>query len=156
LFLALVANQESERERVETCTRLFQEACNDKEKRIRIYTSALTFAECACAQSEEAQRSLQAFMERECIVPLNLDREVGEWAATVQRTSLRDLKKKLPPRDAIHVASALYYDIPVLYTYDGDDIIPLNGKLFLSDGSPLVISEPIWQGPMTLFDLPTA
>lgn len=44
--------------------------------------------------------------------------------------------------DAIHLATAMFWNIPVLHTYDGNDLLHLDGKLTCTDGTTLRIVEP--------------
>lgn len=44
--------------------------------------------------------------------------------------------------DAIHLASAIQWNIPILHTYDGSDLLHLNGKIQCLDGVVMDICLP--------------
>jgi hypothetical protein len=50
------------------------------------------------------------------------------------------LKKK---PDAIHLASAMRWDLHTLHTYNGSDLKHLSGSIFCGDGTPMTISDPL-------------
>lgn len=54
--------------------------------------------------------------------------------------------------DAIHLATALFWSVPVMHTYDGNDLLHLDGKMACRDGSRLRIIEPSDIGDGGLFD----
>lgn len=56
----------------------------------------------------------------------------------------------LKPPDAIHLASALLWNIPVLETYD-PDLLKLNGK---EGNPPIIIREPLYEGTLPLPESP--
>lgn len=62
-------------------------------------------------------------------------------------TSSRRLFRRHPeigkPNDAIHLATALFVNVQEMHTYDGNDLLKLNGKLRRRDGEPLSITPPI-------------
>ena len=143
VFLAIINDEKG---RVDHCVNLFKEANDDKKT--QIFTSALTIAECANAAGTEANdEQIRKFFENPCITLMNADRLINEHARELQRTVYKDIDKKLPVRDSIHLATALRAMAEVLLTYDGDDLKPLNGRFSISDGSKLVIKEPYWEGP---------
>lgn len=55
----------------------------------------------------------------------------------------------IKPKDAVHVATALYYNVPVLFSYD-DGLLKKSGKI----GSPaLEIVKPFWKGQPELIGI---
>jgi hypothetical protein len=54
---------------------------------------------------------------------------------------------KLKPKDAIHVASALFAKVDALHSYDDDDLVSLNGQL---GEPPLRICHPGDENNFTL------
>jgi predicted nucleic acid-binding protein len=52
----------------------------------------------------------------------------------------------LKPGDAIHVATAIFWDVPVLHTYD-DKVLKRTGKICKDGCAPLIIEEPTWTEP---------
>jgi predicted nucleic acid-binding protein len=135
-----------ERGRADHCVNLFKEA--SEENKTQIFTSALTIAECANVTGTEAtNEEIRRFFENRAITILNADRLICEHARELQRTTHRDLGKKLPVRDSIHLATALRARAEALLTYDYDDLNPLSGRFSASDGTKLAIREPYWEGP---------
>lgn len=59
------------------------------------------------------------------------------------------LGKKL---DAIHLATALFWSLPIMHTYDGSDLLHLDREMKCRDGSYLRILEPSDIGDGGLFD----
>jgi hypothetical protein len=57
--------------------------------------------------------------------------------------------------DAIHLASALKWNVPVLHSYDGNDLLHLNGQFQCDDGTALAICEPQDPSDGGLFAKPT-
>ena len=44
--------------------------------------------------------------------------------------------------DAMHLASAIQWNIPLFHTYDGSDLLHLNGKISCADGTEMEICLP--------------
>tara|TARA_R110002049_G_scaffold295031_1_gene482145 strand:+ start:1858 stop:2367 length:510 start_codon:yes stop_codon:yes gene_type:complete len=58
------------------------------------------------------------------------------------RKLIRETPKLRKRPDAVHLATAMFWNIPTLFTYDADDLLHLNGILKCSDGTNLTICEP--------------
>jgi predicted nucleic acid-binding protein len=121
------------------------EGCRDieasaKQGEVEIYTSAITFVECIWIKgkpdkfSEEHEEVLSAWFLHKFLRIVQCDRLIAE--------SARQLIWKNPhlkPKDAIHVASALFSRVDVMHTYDNDDLVVLNRKI---GSPPLRIENP--------------
>lgn len=122
---------------------LFTEAAERGE--IRIVTSAWTMAEVvkteAALLSLEQEQMIVAFFENDYVVVRNVDRFVAELARNIVRDH------NVPPRDAIHVATAILADVGVMYTNDLEHLLPKNGQI---GNPPLRIEEPRWLGQRAL------
>ena len=55
---------------------------------------------------------------------------------------MRTTPKLTKRPDAMHLASAMIWNIPLLHTYDGNDLLHLNGKVDCDDGTAMTISVP--------------
>jgi predicted nucleic acid-binding protein len=103
--------------RADACEAVLEEA---EKGKILIVTSALTIAEVLAIRGKkqlppiaQMKKKVIDFFKNEYIAVQNVTREVAELA--------RDLvwDKKIKPKDAVHVASALAAGCPILETYDG-------------------------------------
>lgn len=79
---------------------------------------------------------------------INLDQVVAKRARKVLRETVGLGKKP----DAVHLASAIIWSIPVFHTYDRDDLLHLNGTIVCADGSPMEIIEALDPFAGGLFD----
>jgi predicted nucleic acid-binding protein len=122
--------------RVDCCTAILEDA---EKGKILIVTSALTLAEVLVLRGQQRiprdeilKQKVTNFFKNEYISVQNVTRQVGELA--------RDLvwDHGIQPKDAIHVASAIIVEAPILETYDG----PLIGKSGKVGNPPLTIREP--------------
>jgi len=75
----------------------------------------------------------QPFVKR-----IPLDVEISSRARRVYRETPG--LNKVP--DAAHLVSAMKWNIPVIHTYDGNDLLHLSGKLKTDDGTELIICVP--------------
>lgn len=90
--------------------------------------------------AEERDIILEDYFSEEFIIKASVDLKV----AIIARQLLRyygeyGLKK---PQDAIHLATAVVYNADEMHTFDGSDLLHLNGKIKRSDGKTLVIRKP--------------
>ena len=67
---------------------------------------------------------------------INLDQIVARRA----RKLIRETPKLSKRPDAIHLASAMLWNIPLFHTYDHDDLLHLNGSILCDDGTLMEIS----------------
>jgi len=111
-----------------------------------IWTSAFTLAEVFKRKCGTGFVSLEPtkddefedYIEKEFVIKAQVDTDVG----TAARRLLRAHPEIGKPQDAIHVATALLYDIDELHTFDREDLLGLSGMLDRSDGKKLAICPP--------------
>jgi len=114
---------------------------------VQIWTSSLTLAEVykhrvgpdGSALPGERDGDFEAFLEQEFVVEVQVDHEIGVRARQLLRQHTPPLRR---PADAIHLASALVNNLDELHTFDGNNLLPLNGTVRRADGVVLVIREP--------------
>jgi predicted nucleic acid-binding protein len=139
-FLGLI-NQEPGK--ANDCTAVWREA---ETGEVIIYTSFFTFAEVfkvRCEDtgkplSEEGDKNIELLLRQAWIRPIVVDERIGTAARRLMR--LHPQCKK--PSDGIHLASALALNVDEMHTYDGSDLLVLNGKVNRADGKPLTICTP--------------
>ncbi len=136
------------RTRLDITTDLLQGA---KDGKYKIYTSFLTLAE--VRRLKEANKELtrdelpevkalfSRFLEHEWILPIEVNREIGEKARELGATF------GMSPTDAIHLASAIYAGCKVLMVWDKGRF----SNLF-KDGpyEGVHVMEPYWEGASPL------
>ena len=118
-----------------------------KRGQVRIWTSAFCIAEvhrvkCEnewAAVSQENDDKINNLFDQDWVEVVYLDSEIAKLAKRLLRSHER-LKK---PSDAVHLATALYWDVHQLHTYDGSDLLHLNGKVQTSSGEHLLICKPV-------------
>lgn len=111
-----------EADKVETCGHILQAAENGL---LVIVTSALTLAEVIYLKGSTKLRSeqrveVEAFFKAEFISVRNVTRATAEFASDLV------WDHNIHPKDAIHVATACMYGVPVLHTYD-DKLLASSG-----------------------------
>ena len=119
-----------------------------RKKDVEIWTSALTLAEVfkispapgqpARRLTEEDDAKFEEYLEQDFVVLVQVDLDIGRMARRLLRQ--HDPLKKSP--DAIHLAAAVLHDLDEFHTFDGDNILPLNGLVNRADGAALVICQP--------------
>lgn len=133
---AFLAYFQEETNRVANCEATLEDA---EAGKILIVTCALTLAEVLAIRgkerlppSPEMKRKVVDFFKNEYISVQNVTRQVAEIA--------RDLvwENGVDPKDAVHVASALAVEAPILETFDK----PLIGKSGTIGNPGLIIREP--------------
>ena len=133
MFHALFAREAG---RVDQCEKIVAAAENGQ---CNIYTSTITWVEVVRLKStlrnDPANETIiKRYFAHKFIKPITCDRLVADIAR-----SLLWAHKHLEYKDAIHVASAQYANIPTLLTYDEDDLIVLDGAI---GTPPLRICKP--------------
>ena len=113
---------EGEADKVEACQEVLDHAARGH---VKIITSALTIAEAMALRGypkvPSSKRSLvERFFKHKYIGTMTVTRRIGEHA--------RDLvwDHSIKPKDAIHVASALATNVPILNTFDNKLITRVN------------------------------
>lgn len=139
-FLGLI-NQEPGKEN--HCTAVWNEASSGD---VLIYTSFFTFAEVFKAKcegqakplSEEEDKKIEQLLRQKWIRPVLVDERIGVAARRAMR--LHPECKK--PSDAIHLVTAVALNVDEMNTFDGSDLLKLDGKVNRADGQPLKICIP--------------
>jgi len=104
--------------------------------KVRLITSSVTLVEVVKLDQKDAAiqvppedaETIRQWFLRSFISLRTFDRPT----ATIARQLIWD--HGLKTRDAMHLATAIRWRVPVLETFDSDDLIPLNGKV----GDPLI------------------
>jgi predicted nucleic acid-binding protein len=112
---------------------------------VEIVTSAFTLAE-VCKRGPDATNpgsNLAAFFDQKYILLVPVDKQISLRAQNLQLAGIGGLK----PPDAVHLASALVWSIPVFHTFDRR-LLDLDKKFTLGDGGDLSIVEPTDELPM--------
>lgn len=147
VFLAHIKEEDIQcvggKTRFEITTNIFEDA---KKKKFQLFTSTVTLAEVRrLKESGETQTSdeldrvnnlFAEFLEHEWLYLIEVNREIGEKAQQL------GAQYGIFPMDAIHLASALYWNCSVLMVWDKDT---LTTKLPKKIGD-LYICEPYWEG----------
>lgn len=113
---------------------------------LEIWTSALTLAEVfkvtqpggPQAIPAESDAKFEDFLDQDFVVIAQLDVDTGHLA----RRLLRQHGKLKKPPDAVHLATAVLNDLDEFHTFDGVNLLPLNGDVNRADGVALTISLP--------------
>ncbi len=91
---------------------------------------------------EKQLAKVSAYFENDYIVVRPLTVDIAEMAREYV------CKHGIKPGDAVHVATAIYWNVPLLHSYD-ERLCKRNG---LIGDPPLVIENPIWRGQELLFE----
>ncbi|MBI4303386.1 MAG: type II toxin-antitoxin system VapC family toxin [Chloroflexi bacterium] len=124
------------------CDQIIQQA---ERGELEIVVSTVASAEVAFLphlSDSDSELKIQEFFSRKYVVIAAFDISV----ARIVRRLIRDYKNldpPLKPADAIHIATALQWQIPIIETTD-PDLLRLDGK----EGNPrLIIRRPFYEGP---------
>lgn len=118
---------------------------NARRSLVELWTSTLAIVEVSKLASEKSLKRpippdslavIDAVLFQPFVKPVNVDQLVAKRA----RKLAREIDRLKGP-DAVHIASAMIWNIPLFHTYDRDDLLGLNGKLRCDDGSVLEIVE---------------
>lgn len=88
---------------------------------------------------------ISAYFENDYIIIRPLTIDIAEMAREYV------CKHGLKPPDAVHVATAIYWNVPLLHSYD-DKLCKRTG---LIGSPPLVIENPTWRGQQSLVEVTT-
>ncbi len=113
---------------------------------VSIYTSFFAFAEVfkvKCVDpgkplTEENDKAIEQIFRQPWIKPVVVDERIGVAARRLMRHHPTCKK----PADAIHLATALALNVDEMHTFDGSDLLGLDGKVNRADGKPLKICRP--------------
>jgi predicted nucleic acid-binding protein len=123
---------------------------------VEIWTSAFCLAEVYKAKCEggaaslgpEGDQQLDDMFDQDFVKVAQVDSDIGRLA----RRLLRSHAKLKKPSDAIHLATAVHWDLEQLHTYDGSDLLGLVVKT--SAGNDLEICKPDMLDGEDLFNRP--
>ncbi len=127
--------------RFEMCRETLKAAENGE---VEIVTSAFNLAE-VCKRSPATSApaiNLPAFFDQPYILLVPVDKVVALRAQNLQLAGLFGVK----PPDAVHLASALVHNVPVMHTFDAK-LLNLDMRLTLDDGNQLRICKPTKEKP---------
>jgi len=131
----IIAYLNNERDRAPICKAILDAA---ERGEIQIIISALVIAEClkykgAKPIGKDNRKKVLEFFQNDYIKVRNVDRWIAKDAQELY------WEENIPPKDAIHVATALKSKVDVMETYDEDDLIKKSGKV---GAPPLLIRAP--------------
>ena len=143
VFLAWLKGEEG---RIDIIGSLFDDASNGK---LKILISTLVIAEVLNIQGlqspipKDRRDDVRNLFLNEWIVPKGVNRRLAEIS--------QDLvwEYGVKPKDGIHVATALVYKVPILYTYDKNLLSKNN---LITEFGNIKISEPLSPRQGTLFN----
>lgn len=111
---------------------------------IELWTSTMAVVEVNRLSSEmtlpkpippESIAKIDGLLFQPFVKLINLDQIIAKRARKIIRETPRLSKKP----DAVHLASAIVWNIPIFHTYDRDDLLHLNGTINCMDGTLLEI-----------------
>ena len=126
------------------CTLIIQQA---ERREVEILVSEMAKAETAYLagrSDNESEDLIREFFGREYIVPVSVDDPVS----TIARNLIRRYRNgpKLKPPDAIHLATAILWRVPIIETTD-PDLLHVDGR----EGDPAItVRKPLFEGTRTL------
>ena len=129
-----------------TALRLVWEAAQNGH--FQIWTSVYTYMEFVKGQlptgeaynHEEHDAVVENLLSQPFVRRVQFDIPVAKRARQLKRDLHKDgLEKRA---DAIHLATALFYSVEQLHTYDRSHLLVFDGKLNCRDGSTLKIAKP--------------
>ena len=126
-----------------------------KKGHYELWTSTIAITEVRRLKSEEQDtkplsdenlKTIRNIFKQPFVKPIPLGVDISEHARELWRTILGLGKWQ----DAIHLASAIRWDISTFHTYDKDDLIHLSLQHRCRNGTPLLITYPdeTTEGPL--------
>lgn len=94
---------------------------------------------------EEQLARISAYFENDYIIIRPLTMDIAEMAREYV------CKYGLKPPDAVHVATAIYWNVPLLHSYD-EKLCKRTGQI---GNPPIVIENPTWRGQQSLVEVVT-
>jgi predicted nucleic acid-binding protein len=88
--------------------------------------------------NEDEDKKIEQLLRQSWIRPVVVDERIGVAA----RRAMRHHSQCKKPSDAIHLVTALALNVDEMNTYDGNDLLKLDGKVNRADGKPLKICTP--------------
>lgn len=120
---------------------------NAKRGFIEIWTSTIALVEVNRLESEMNQQRpippeglavIDGILMQPFVKLVSMDTIVATRARQLLRTTPKLTKRP----DAMHLATAMIWNIPIFHTYDGNDLLHLNGKVECDDGTKMEIAVP--------------
>lgn len=132
--------------RFDMCREVLTRAKNDE---VEIVTSTFTLAEvCKTKDVVSQSHNLSSFFDQPFILLVDVTKAIASRAQAMQQAGITGLK----PPDAIHLASAIWADVPVFHTFD-QRLLNLSGSFSTKSGKELEIIKPTEEkGNLPLFD----
>jgi predicted nucleic acid-binding protein len=132
-----------EQDKIDSLKFIIEEAQKGK---VEIWTSTFTLAEVfkkKCSGDmvglEHADdTAFEDYIAQEFVQRVQVDTDVG----TAARRLLRKFPSIRKPQDAIHVATAALFSVDALHTFDGSDLLALDGQIPMANGLNLIICRP--------------
>ena len=129
--------------RIDACEAVWAEA--ERGETI-IFTSTFSFAEVFKVKCDDVVKPLaetndkriEELLSQKWVRRAVLDERIG----TLSRKLLRRHTECKKPTDGVHLATAIQLSVDEMHTFDGSDLLKLNGKVLRADGAPLVICKP--------------
>lgn len=88
--------------------------------------------------TEEGDKAIELLLRQSFIRPIVVDEVIGIAARRLMRHHTQCKK----PSDGIHLATAIRLSVDEMHTFDGSDLLVLDGKVARSDGKMLKICTP--------------
>lgn len=114
---------------------------------IQLWTSTIAIVEVNRLSSEmnvprpisgEGLAIIDDLLFQPFVNPISMDTIVAKRA----RHLLRQMPGLTKRPDAMHLASAIQWNVAIFHTYDGSDLLHLDGKIQCADGSDMEITLP--------------
>ena len=118
-----------------------------KQGKYQLWTSTLSVVECRRLATEdklpkplsdENEKTINDFFLQPFVMPIPVSLDIAESARKIWRATVGLGKYQ----DAVHLASALRWDTPVMHTYDREDLLHLDGRFKCKNGETLKICYP--------------
>lgn len=126
------------------CERIIQQA---QRAQTEIAVSIMATIEVAYLQGysdPDSEALIKEFFGRNYVVPIGIDTRIAEVSRVLIRTYRNG--PKIKPPDAIHLATALHWNIPIIESTD-PDLLRLDR---LEGNPPITIRQPLYEGPQEL------
>lgn len=132
-----------EADKADACKYVIEQA---ESGSLEVWTSTLSLAEVFKKKCDGVTSGIEAaadanfedFLLQNYVVRVQVDADVGLLA----RRLLRKYPKLAKPADAIHLATALLNNLDEFHTFDGDNLLSLDGIIARKDGQMLKICVP--------------
>lgn len=120
---------------------------NARSGKCQIWTSALSLMEVKKLKvelqepkpfDEKHEKTIESIFMQQFVLVTPMDMDIGNSARKLYRRTASLGKVQ----DAVHICTALKWNIPVLHTYDRQDLIHLSGALKCRNGDGLIICYP--------------